>query len=117
MVKTGVSEFSIPAKELFMCVSAIANKIAGARLEIIPRVKSCFQFSLNNGPRFFIAMENKTILAKTILNVPTWTGEYARSPFLIRIKELPQIKARKIKIIMGKKVLFFILSIIICNYR
>jgi hypothetical protein len=93
----GVIALKTPVSEELSCVWAFANKKAGIKLPINPTIIRFFTCLLL---RFFNRGKesgNRTIPAATIRNAPTSPGEKISRPLLIKIKELPQIKASTIR--------------------
>ena len=101
MVNKGVREFRIPAKELSMPVCAFAKRNAGKPLPINPTSTRYFH-SLNFS--FLILVIAKGLRTRKvieILNAPTSALEKVSNPRLIKIKELPQIRARPARMLQA----------------
>ena len=97
-VNNGVSELRIPARELSIPRCAAAKRKAGARLPTMPTTKSknhCRELNL-----FTLRMANgkRKSHVITILRAPTSLLVKVSSPLFIKIKELPQVRAKKNKI-------------------
>ncbi len=110
-VKIGVRAFNIPASELLNPVSADANNTAGIKFEIKPNIRKAFHLLRKVVCKFLTAIGRIIMYAKKIRRVPTCQAEKAISPFLISIKELPQISARSKRIKIFLKLLSFIFSL------
>ncbi len=82
-------------------VSAAANKIAGNKFEMRPKIIICFHFRRNTDFRYFRAKGKSSINVKETRIVPTCNAEKTSSPRLINIKELPQINERNNNRIIG----------------
>lgn len=93
MVKIGESAFRIPVRELSRFVSAKANSTDGIRFPTIPVKKMTFHLPFGTFFRFLTAAGRRNKNAKVILIVPTCNAEKTTRPFLIRMYELPHIKA------------------------
>ena len=96
-VNKGVSEFNTALIELSISVSAIAKRNAGKKL---PKNEvMAINFHCPNGIPGSVRnpMTSKKMAAQIIRNDPSWYGLSPTSPFLISIKELPQIKASIIR--------------------
>lgn len=98
-VNKGVSEFNIPAKELLIPVSAFVNKKAGMKFPSTPIPTNPFQ-CFNIG---ILTCRNtkgdKNKKAIRIRSAATSSLENTSIPRFIKIKELPQIRARMIRMI------------------
>ena len=97
MVSKGTVAFNIEAMALSISVSAKAKKYTGKKEPNNPEMVIHFHsFSLKADN-----LLNPTIIKNNaenkILNDPTCNGVNPTSPFLISIKELPQIMEREIK--------------------
>jgi len=94
-VNIGTREFSIPANELSIFVCALANKKAGIRLPIIPTIIIGPIIGLLILGISLMVNGSSVIHAIIILNrAISWELKKTKD-FFIRIKELPQIKARE----------------------
>jgi hypothetical protein len=69
-VKTGLSEFSIPARELFMCVSESGNRYAGIALPQNPIIINETIFLRLSFDRFLIAIGKRQRKVINILSDP-----------------------------------------------
>jgi hypothetical protein len=94
MVNRGVSEFRMPASELSIPVCAFAKRNAGNPLPIKPTSERYFHSLHFIFLILDIANGAKTRNVMEILNAPTSALEKNSNPLLIRIKEVPHIKAR-----------------------
>ena len=93
-VNKGVSALSMPVNELVISVCAIANRKAGIKIEITP-IKIIYpHFSFGTVLIFGIAYGSKNKNANESRSEPNCPGEKTSNPFLIKIKELPQINER-----------------------
>ena len=98
-VNNGVREFSMPASELLIRVSALVNRKAGIAKPRIPTITSegiffperIFIFLIINGKT------NKKL--KKILSAATWILLKDSRPFFMRMNELPQIIERISKVV------------------
>lgn len=91
IVLSGTNEFNIEATALSISVSAKANKKAGKKVPKSPVKITHFQ-SLNAIDLTRLkAIMNKKNAVKIMRIAPSCTGVNPSKPFLIRIKELPQI--------------------------
>jgi hypothetical protein len=88
--------FSIDASELGIWLSPKANIKAGKKFPIIPTVKNKIKFFLLRVFILLMAMGRKNINAKHIRRAADCAGVYARSPFFIKMNELPHISDIKI---------------------
>ena len=93
-VLRGVKELIIELTVLEMCCCAIANKNAGINEPTIAVKVIYFHLEAGITYKFLNPIINKNVAAKTIRSAPTCMGESPKSPFLIRINELPQIRAK-----------------------
>ncbi len=102
-VNSGVVEFSIPARPLGISVSAVANKNAGNAFPQIPTISRNQIFFVLSSRMFFNASGKIKTAAKIIRSAPTWMPvnksfpSGVNSPRFIKMKELPQIRARRIR--------------------
>jgi hypothetical protein len=95
--KSGVMALKTPVRELLSCVCALANKNAGIKLPTKPTIMRFLTCRLFRPFNLGNESGNKTIPANTILKAPTSPGEYTSRPLFIKIKELPQTKAKMIR--------------------
>jgi hypothetical protein len=93
-VNNGVREFNTPASELPMTVCAFANKNEGMPVPRIPIIAMYFHFF--KGTLFILerATGSKTKKETTILRAPTISLEKTSNPRFIKMKEVPQISMR-----------------------
>ena len=93
MVKRGESVFNIPATELSILVCAVANKKAGIKIPINPEASSLYEspglISLN----FIRPTGKRNRNAAVTRNAPNSFGSKTLRPCLIRMNDVPQIRA------------------------
>src|SRR5690606_694238 len=97
-VESGVSETNMPAVELsvFSCPSGI--KKDGMKLLNMPIARTYPRYRRGIRRKARAAMGIKNRNAIPIRRAPTCIPENVTRPFLIRINEVPQIKARRISV-------------------
>lgn len=103
----GVRPFMTPVMPLSSRVCPMANKKPGKSTDHTDQ-KSNFTFSVLNFLRREMLTGTKNKQADKIRMAPTSPGAYTKSPFLIKIKLLPQIKESKINNSQGSTLGFFI---------
>ena len=94
-VKRGTNEFSMPVRELLMWVWASGNRKAGIPLPNKPATKTLHHWSFLIFMKFWTIIGERKRKEIRILKDATCSGLYDKSPFFIKIKELPQTNARK----------------------
>ena len=95
-VKRGTSEFNIPVKELLICVWANGNRYAGMPLPKSPAMHNLHHWCFFIFRKFLNRIGDKNIAEIRILSEATCDQLKERSPFFIKMNELPQINAKHI---------------------
>ena len=110
-VLSGVNEFRMEQIELLTFVSAIAKRYAGINVPNNEVIATYFHLCKGISAKLLNPITNKNIAQKIILNEPNSNGDNPTSPFLIKINELPHIKANK-----ASKIHFICSDFITKNY-
>jgi len=97
MVSKGTVAFNIEAIALSISVSANAKKYTGKKEPNKPEIVIHFHSFSFKADNLLNPTTIKNKAENKILKDPTCSGVNPTSPFLIRIKELPQITDRVIK--------------------
>ena len=77
-----------------------------------PEMAMNFQLDLFTSLNLFHTKGNRTINETNILMAPTWFQVYTSRPFFIRIKELPQMMARRVISAKEEDVLVVVVGIV-----
>ena len=99
--KMGVMALITPVIELSNFVCAMAKRKAGKKLPFIPKIKSTGNFALGSLGKLLIATGAKDKKAIVILSAPSSPGENTKRLFLIKINEVPQIRAMDMSMIQA----------------
>lgn len=91
----GVKLFITPATELSIFVWAKENKKEGIKIPTIPDSISLPKSDFDNPRNLVTAKGNTKNAAEATRSDPTSSAENTTNPFLIRIKDVPQMRARR----------------------
>ena len=97
MVLIGTIEFNIEAIALSISVSAYANKNAGKNVPKKPDITIHLSVFFGKFFKLLKPTKNNNNAVMIILKEPNCNGVKPIRPFLINIKELPHIKAKRNK--------------------